>query len=299
MEQDIQVSAANEDRIYRSNLSTMYDAAFTKALALFDEVFTVTGAFKVFPIEGFLENPNRLKILRYIIKPSLSQMKFAQQFSLPSQRVIEDSSRALPAKYKNRLSGAWNDIITFVIQNYDWRRFPWLLREVQIPTNAEIDAARNWTCGLIADANAQTEYRNWRKDQQENLIASWLVRNGYRENISRSIISRATDLRPGEFRRETKVQGQTLQKADLCIRSKKTGRLVLLEAKAVGVKIDAYKRCKECCDKARDWDCDALERPQVIALIAGHFSATNLGALRKAGISFVWEHKMDVLGVFV
>jgi hypothetical protein len=301
MKKDIEHSAELEDRLYHQTLPKMYDRAFDESVLLFNDVYLETSGFRDLSVSPFLANSKRLKILRYIVKPSLSQMKFGQLFGIDNIAAYEDFNGVPSNKMQERLVEKWKSIQNFVSSNCDPRRFPWLHRgQSGGETESEIDAARNWTCGLIADANAQTEYRNWRRAQQENSIADWLVRRGYSESRIQNAICTPDDLNIGEYSREKKVQGQTLQKADICIRSKQKGNpLVLIEAKAVGVKIDAYKRCKECCDKARDWNGARLRSPQVVALIAGHFSETNLRALTTAGIICVWEHRLDDLGVLV
>ena len=55
--------------------------------------------------------------------------------------------------------------------------------------------AKSWTCSIAADQNAQTRYRNWRKDQQEHAIASALVKLGYTKSTYAGIISKHTDIR--------------------------------------------------------------------------------------------------------
>ena len=93
------------------------------------------------------------------------------------------------------------------------------------------------------------------------------------------------------------MQGRTRQKADLAVRSKRTKRLVLIEAKAVGVEIDSTKRIKECCDKAGDWQsAPRLDAPDVVAVIAGFFNPTGLANLRASKIHVVWEHRLADLG---
>ena len=97
----------------------------------------------------------------------------------------------------------------------------------------------------------------------------------------------------GEYSKERKVRGGTSQKADVIVRRKQDGQLVLIEAKAVGVQLDAFKRVKESCDKARDWKSnEQLGEVVVVAVIAGFFVEQNLHALRNAGAVIVWEHRL-------
>ena len=80
------------------------------------------------------------------------------------------------------------------------------------------------------------------------------------------------------------------------MRSKKTSKLVLIEAKAVGVEIDSTKRIKECCDKSGDWrSAKKLGSPIVVAVIAGFFNETGIANLRASEITVVWEHRLSDL----
>lgn len=157
--------------------------------------------------------------------------------------------------------------------------------------------AKGWTCSIASDQNAQTRYRNWRKDQQEHSIASELVKIGYTKSSFSGIVSKHTDIKIGEFTQELRVQGRTRQKADLIARSKKTKKLVLIEAKAVGVEIDSTKRIKECCNKADDWQSGpTLNTPVVVTVIAGFFNTTGIENLQASNIEVVWEHRLSDLG---
>ena len=68
----------------------------------------------------------------------------------------------------------------------------------------------------------------------------------------------------------------------------------VIEAKAVGVEIDATKRIKECCDKANDWASGKkLQSPEVIAVIAGFFTSRNIANLEASRVHVVWEHRLS------
>ena len=113
------------------------------------------------------------------------------------------------------------------------------------------------------------------------------------------IIREHTDINLGEYTQELRVKGRTLQKADLIVRSKVDGKLVLIEAKAVGVEIDSTKRIKECCDKANDWRSSKhLKSPTVVAVIAGFFGKSGIENLGASKVKVVWEHRLsDLKGI--
>ena len=204
-------------------------------------------------------------------------MKFGQFFGMGSIDKFEnDRLEAGTTKHK-ALSEISHYIAKFATENLDANRFLWVSSPKGKVTNHRLasDYAKGWTCSIAADQNAQTRYRNWRKDRQEHAIASALVELGYTKSSFRGIVKKSTDIKIGEFTQELKVMGRTRQKADLIVRSKKSKKLVLIEAKAVGVEIDSTKRIKECCDKANDWKSGRdLNNPVVATVIAGFFNST-------------------------
>ena len=117
--------------------------------------------------------------------------------------------------------------------------------------------------------------------------------------------TRKSDINVGTYSKERRVKGSTIQKADIIVHQRNGERLVLVEAKAIGVELDAYKRVKECCDKARDWGANAdlsstvnpknpkLGKVKVVAVVAGFLTTTNVATLQASGVDVVWEHDIE------
>jgi hypothetical protein len=207
-------------------------------------------------------------------------MKFGQFFGLTSVDTFE-RRRLTPGSrgYKDleRISGK---IAQFVTQHLDHSRFIWL-SDNEETSGLTFNYAKKWTCSISADQNAQTAYRNWRKELQEQAVINRLISMGYVRSRFSGTVENYTDIEIGEYTKEIKVRGRTVQKADVVFRSKATKHLVFLEAKAVGVEIDATKRIKECCDKANDWSsAPNLQSPDIVTVIAGFFSHTNIAVSR-------------------
>lgn len=295
---DMEVSRQFELKMYIDSTSAMYENALLQNGEIYDTASRFTREFADISAQAILADSRIIKILRYLVTPSISQMKFGQLFEFQSIGKFEDA-RVLPDSNKYReLERIAPKIADFVGERLDRRRLLWLSsKDHDFPISREY--AKNWTCSLVADQNAQTNYRNWRKDQQEHAVTSHLIQLGYTKTKFNGVINRATDLRIGEFSREIKVRGRTIQKADMAFRSRRSKKLILIEAKAVGVELDATKRIKECSDKAGDWRASAeLEEPTVVAVIAGFFSQGNLENLSSSGVSIVWEHHLEGLDAF-
>jgi hypothetical protein len=135
-------------------------------------------------------------------------------------------------------------------------------------------------------------------------VELFLLAQGYSRSSFSGDISSHTDIAVGEYSKERRVQAartergtnRTTQKADLAFRLRTSQRLVLVEAKAIGVQVDAYKRVKECCQKAHVWKANpALNDPVVVAVIAGFLKEVNLQELAEAGVFHVWEHDIEGL----
>jgi len=298
-ETDIRHSRKYEMRVYLDSMKAMYENALLQNGEVYDIAAALTQDFRSITSRAILADSRIIKILRYAIAPSISQMKFGQFFGISSMGKFEND-KVSPGTARHRaLKAIAPKIALFAKERLDSQRFLWLDTDGESVSDRDLARAyaKNWTCSIAADQNAKTSYRNWRKDQQEHAIASALVELGYTKSTYTGIVSAHTDINLGEYTQERRVQGRTRQKADLIVRSKSTKRLVLIEAKAVGVEIDSTKRIKECCDKASDWrSSKALNQPVVVAVIAGFFNATGIGNLRASKIEIVWEHRLSDLG---
>lgn len=296
---DLEESRRLEKEIYVRESRRLYASSLASNGPLYDLTALATKNFTNITGAAIQDDSRILKILRYCIAPSFSQMKFGQLFGLRSTSTIE-SRRHRPGSSAGRLlARKADDIAAFIRENLDPSRFAWVAS--QSPPDSVVAAfAKSWTCSISADQNAQTAYRNGRKKLQEEAIAAHLRSKGYSLTTFSGILDKRTLLSPGQFLTERRVRGRTVQKADLVVRSRSTANaLILIEAKAVGVEVDAVKRVKECCDKANDWCSSRSLSPQVVAVIAGFFNATTLANLRASHVRVVWEHRLSDLDAFL
>lgn len=299
---DLKQSREFEMQTYLSSLDAMYSNAMAQNEELYDLAAGATDGFTEITGSAILSDSRIVKILRYAIAPSISQMKFGQFFGLKSVKDFEQAKLEPKTAGYRKLAGIADEMAEFVAERIDRDRFLWIDPDHQLSDLALAHGyAKKWTCSIAADQNAQTRYRNWRKDLQELAIAGELVRRGYTKSAFSGTIAKRTDLGIGEFTTERKVKGRTVQKADLIVRSKAPPqRLVLIEAKAVGVELDSTKRIKECSNKASDWSSSkALDDPVVVAVIAGFFTETGISNLRASGAGVVWEHRLADLGAYL
>jgi hypothetical protein len=223
-------------------------------------------------------------------------MKLGQMFGYNSTQPLEEgpAPRIGTAAF-NKLQQASTEISYFLSRQIDRSRFIWLDQPEQA-TELALRYAKNWTCSILANSNAETAYRNLRKTRQEKTIADFLARSGYVPSNFTSTLNSPNDLEIGTFCKEIRVKGRTVQKADLVFRCRGNGKLCLIEAKAVGVLLDAAKRVKECCNKAEEWiSAENLGQCAVFAVIAGFFAEQHIQALASSNIITVWEHRITEL----
>jgi hypothetical protein len=295
---DIIQSRDYEMKTYLSSMEAMYENAIAQNSEVYDIAFELTKGFSRITASSVLKDSRIIKTLRYAVAPSISQMKFGQFVGVTSIDRFENNRISRETARRTELAAIAGKIATFARKHLDRRRFIWLADNT-LRYDLVYRYAKDWTCSIAADQNAQTNYRNWRKEQQESAITTKLVSLGYVKSGYVGIVRQQTDINIGEYTKEIRVEGLTRQKADLAFRSRRSGKLVLIEAKAVGVELDATKRIKECCDKARDWRLSAkLKNPEIVAVIAGFFTLQNISNLEASGVHVVWEHRLDDLARF-
>ena len=295
IESYIAESRVEEMKIYLQSMKAMYENAVLQNGELYDIASKLTNNFTDITKNSILEDSRIIKILRYSIAPTISQMKFGQFFGINSIGVYENSKLTGSSRSYRKLVLIAEKIADFANENIDKSRFIWI-DDKSLNSKLSCEYAKKWTCSIAADQNAQTSYRNWRKEQQEQAIISKLVSTGYTKSSFTGVLKNKTDINLGEYTSEIRVKGRTIQKADVVFRNKKNKKLFLIEAKAVGVEIDATKRIKECCDKANDWrSSESLGNPEIVTVIGGFFNERNIANLEASNVSIIWEHRLNDL----
>lgn len=280
-----------EEEIFLNQIRELYSDKLEKNRELYDYVAERTDNFRRFSPDIIREEPRVVKILRYLVMPPISQMKFGQFCGVSSTSNYEDDEKPTTPNKETA-----KQMAEFMEDNIDQRKVPWLYRDV--PEEEWLQRSREWTCDIIAQSEANTRYRNWRKDVQEEEVANAIEKAGLRYSSYSSTITDIEDIPIGAYISETKVHcpGDD-QKADFVARPAES-ELLFIEAKAVGVKIDSYKRVKEIRNKRSDWQA-GFPDSQVGAVIAGWIPASQIKTLRGDGVEVWWEHRLNSLTAFL
>jgi DNA-binding XRE family transcriptional regulator len=286
IEEVVAESQQLEEEIFLNNIREMYEDKLEEAGEMFEYTANRTDNFRNFEKEVIRENPNIVRILRNLVKPPISQMKFGQFVGVNSTRSYEKEDPTTP---NNKIA---QQMAEFVQENIDERKVPWLY-DSSINEEEKIEISKNWVCDTIAQSEATTRYRNWRKEVQENKIEETLQGQGFEyQDIGR--VDDVGDLDHRKYTDECKVSGEDVQKADFAVRTD-SDTVMFIEAKAVGVRVDGYKRVKEIRNKCTDWRNEFGEGANVSAVIAGWIPADKAQTLIKTNITTFWEHRLDYL----
>lgn len=294
--QDILDSEKFETQLFFKMAKELYSTCAMQSEDLFQTALKLTDEFSAITPAAILSDSRIIKILRYSMLPVISQMKLGQLVGLNTTSDFEDKHAEENSTNYKKLEKIAPRLCALFNEYLDMQRFLWLSTELDKPRKRmALEYAKNWTCSLISNQNSNTLFRNWRKELQETTAVEQLVRAGYSSIPKRKQISSIEDLLPGQFPRECRVHGVNVQKADIVIRLKKSKKLLLIEAKAIGVRIDAFKRVKECREKFNDWR-QAFGRNGAVygALLSGFIPESECRSINDDGGLVFWEHKDDL-----
>ena len=300
IEEELKKAERFETKIFFAMSRKMYADAATQCAPLYDIAFEKTDGFRN-PLtpQMILEDSRIIKVFRYCMLPVLSQMKLGQLIGLDTTAVFEENIIDRGARFLE-LKKIAPELCRLVNECLDTQRFLWLQESLSKKELSLAERyAKKWTCSLLANQNSSTAFRNWRKELQETTAVEAIVRAGYSSVQTRRIVTSPNDLLAGQFSRECRVKGRNIQKADLVVRLKGDGRLLLIEAKAIGVRIDAFKRIKECREKFDDWKSRFGGEVECAVVLSGFVPGKEyLSIIREGGLVF-WEHDIGALAAYL
>ena len=295
LEDEILLSERFETDIFFRMARTLYSDCSMQCESLFDITIDKTNGFRKITPDIILSDSRIIKVLRYCMLPVISQMKLGQLVGINTTGDFEDSSVTSGRQFK-KLQEIAPRLCNLFSEYMDSQRFLWLQTDMtDSQLQLAVEYAKRWTCSLIANQNSNTAFRNWRKELQESSAAAQAVKAGYSSVATRRIITNINDLLPGQYSRECRVQGRNVQKADIVIRLKSSRKMMLIEAKAIGVRIDAFKRIKECREKFDDWKQSFGDQIEVGVVLSGFMPVQEVRSLIDEGAHVFWEHRENDL----
>lgn len=297
--EEIQRSEQFETEIFFRMARSLYSDCATQCEKLFDITMAKTNGFRTISPEIILSDSRIIKVLRYCMLPVISQMKLGQLVGIDTTGIFEDSIISSGNQYR-KLQTIAPQLCKLFTDYMDSQRFLWLQTIISREQyELAVEYAKRWTCSLIANQNSSTAFRNWRKELQESSAVAQAVKAGYKSVVTRRIINNPNDILPGQYSRECRIQGRNVQKADIVIRLKKTQKMLLIEAKAIGVRIDAFKRIKECREKFDDWKQTFGDDIEVGVVLSGFIPEREVQSIIEEGAHIFWEHRGNDLYEYI
>lgn len=234
----------------------------------------------------FLVRPEMKTAIRFLASPLISEDDLS---------VLADTTLS-PTRLKAEDGAGAQRVIETVLLGLDRNRFPWVSEERE-PTEAEREIAVISTAALIATQKVQTARRNESKNEQEDLVAEYLVSQGFVQVPTRTVSTLSAAPSPGQFCRESMFGSR---KADLVV-GLWDGRAMPIECKVSNSSTNSVKRINnDAAVKAGAW-IDEFGKLGVVptAVISGVFKVHNLKAAQDVDLTIVWAHNLDPLGAFI
>jgi len=154
---DFTISREKEKRLYLQALATLYGEAVAENGELYDIAFDLTEGFASITGPSVLRDSRIIKILRYAVAPSISQMKFGQYFDLKSVAKFEKKRATPETKTYSDLGLISGRVASFASENLDQNRFIWV-SDISLKSDLATRYAKGWTCSVAADQNAHTKF---------------------------------------------------------------------------------------------------------------------------------------------
>lgn len=296
---EILLSERFETEIFFRMARSLYVDCATQCEMLFDIAIEKTNGFRSIEETAILSDSRIIKVLRYCMLPVISQMKLGQLVGITTTGDFEERIVSSGVQFK-KLQDVAPKLCQLFTEYMDSQRFLWLQTDIDRTQYAlAVEYAKRWTCSLIANQNSSTAFRNWRKELQESTAVNQAIRAGYAPVSVRRIINNVDDVLPGQYSRECRIQGRNVQKADIVVRLKRSSKLLLIEAKAIGVRIDAFKRIKECREKFDDWKQTFGDQVEVGVVLSGFIPEREAQSLVDEGAHVFWEYKENDLYEYI
>lgn len=276
---EMRISEKHE-KSFQEKRREFYRDLYRSLSALLEGLIRATNGFTKIDASVLVEDPRRILLLRYAVRPPISREKLATAFGISSSKL-----------------GAWE---TGKSKEMDLKIATQLAEFFDEAVDPDLIPIPEAIAELAASELSNTKYRIWRMAIQESKIRSVLERSGYTEDTEfKGDIRSVADLQPGKFVHERKIDLTDVEgvprgkeKANYVIRLF-DGRILTIEAKAVGVRVDSEKRKKEFIRKAEAWRAKFGKRVVTVAVIAGFFGRSVLEDLAQVHNCVIWEHRLN------
>ncbi|MEG4634226.1 XamI family restriction endonuclease [Microcoleus sp. AR_TQ3_B6] len=254
------------------------------------------------------QHPEVLPILRMAAAPPIARDRLIGLAGVSQNLVknMEEKQRIPPRADIATLDAELTKISQIIARLLDKDIFPWL-ESGQQPTETEVQRAATIVADRLCGAISDPIVRNAQERRQLAMIKQWLEQRDYSYVIGGAGLSFET-MQPGtfSFRLNIPVVLQSGSKqinipidvAIAPINSSPGEFPLLIEAKSAGDYTNPNKRRKEEAIKMTQLRSNYGNNVRFILFLCGYFDSGYLGYEAAEGIDWVWEHRIEDLGLF-
>ncbi|MEG3926139.1 XamI family restriction endonuclease [Microcoleus sp. T3_D1] len=254
------------------------------------------------------QHPEVLPILRMAAAPPIARDRLIGLAGVSPNLVknMEEKQRIPPRADIATLDAELTKISQIIARLLDKDIFPWL-ESGQQPTETEVQRAATIVADRLCGAISDPIVRNAQERRQLAMIRQWLEQRGYSYVRGGAGLSFET-MQPGTFsfrlnipvllQSGTKQINIPIDVAIAPINSSPGEFPLLIEAKSAGDYTNPNKRRKEEAIKMTQLRSNYGNNVRFILFLCGYFDSGYLGYEAAEGIDWVWEHRIEDLGLF-
>lgn len=254
------------------------------------------------------QHPEVLPILRMAAAPPIARDRLIGLAGVSPNLVknMEEKQRIPPRADIATLDAELTKISQIIARLLDKDIFPWL-ESGQQPTETEVQRAATIVADRLCGAISDPIVRNAQERRQLAMIRQWLEQRGYSYVRGGAGLSFET-MQPGTFsfrlnipvllQSGTKQINIPIDVALAPINSSPGEFPLLIEAKSAGDYTNPNKRRKEEAIKMTQLRSNYGNNVRFILFLCGYFDSGYLGYEAAEGIDWVWEHRIEDLGLF-
>lgn len=263
------------------------------------ETFRITRDLRATYGEAVAANPGILPVLRMTTAPPIAVDRLAGLAGVSRGVVATLEAGSLPRMPGDARQRALDAVAAVVTQMIDRDLFPWLNGKAA-PSDTDRERAASVVADRLTLSVANPVIRNAQEARQLAVAAEWLKEHGYTEERlppGRALIT----MDHGTYAYRMNVVAGLPDEdvnipVDLVIqprKPRKSSMPLLIEAKSAGDFANVNKRRKEEADKLRHLRDRYGDGVEYVLLLGGYFDRAYLEYEARAGIDWIWEHRID------
>lgn len=250
--------------------------------------------------EILVNDPSAIKTLRMATCPPIAVDRLVGLAGVSKNLVKNLEEGKLPPRMNNaELLNQLSDICKLISAMADRELFG---LDSESLDDDDISRAASIVADRLSLADANPIIRNAQEQRQLLAIGNWLNKKGYRREESPpnhpSQFSKGTYSFRSNLYIDQNGRGVNIP-IDTVVQPFHGNKTILIEAKSAGDFTNTNKRRKEEATKKRQIDDTFGEKTIFVLFLCGYFDEGYLGYEAAEGIDWVWEHRIEDLGMIL